>query len=91
VNVETHERPKGAKYAWELRGRGWQEFAYPVALEPPFRPFPGYSLPPGKDDGHRSTFLSRLIAPPRVAAEVPEVEEPEAEAFETGEPLVVPG
>jgi hypothetical protein len=59
-----------------------------VALEPPFRPFTGYSLPPTKDDGHRSTFLSRLISPPRLSPTVPEVEEPEAELFESEEPLI---
>lgn len=75
-------------YAWEIRGRGWQEFPNPVALEPPFRPFPGYFLPPTPDDGHRATFLSRLIAPPRPQVEAPEIEEPEAEAFDSDEPLV---
>jgi len=76
-------------YAWEVRGRGWQEFPYPVALEPPFRPFPGYFLPPTPDDGHRATFLSRLlVAPPRPAIEAPEIEEPEAEAFDSDEPLI---
>src|SRR6202790_3140315 len=75
-------------YAWELRGRGWQEFAYPVALEPPFRPFPGYFLPPIKDDGHRPSFLGRLIAPSRPELELPEIEEPEPETFESDEPLI---
>jgi hypothetical protein len=53
-----------AFYAWELRGRGWQEFSYPVWLEPPFRPFPGHSLPRGApllDDSRRETALSRLV------------------------------
>ena len=75
-------------YAWELRGRGWQEFPYPVVLEPPFRPFPGYFLPATSDDGHIATFLSRLLAPPRPAIETPEIEEPEAEAFDSDEPLI---
>jgi hypothetical protein len=75
-------------YAWELRGRGWQEFARPVALEPPFRPFPGYFLPPIKDDGHRPSFLGRLIAPARPVEEPPAIEEPEVESFETDEPLI---
>jgi|GEM_PF-185753 len=30
---------------WELRGRGWQVFEEPVALEPPFRAFEGHFLP----------------------------------------------
>jgi Type IV secretion-system coupling protein DNA-binding domain len=75
-------------YAWELRGRGWQEFAYPVALEPPYVPFPGYFLPPIRDDGHRPSFLSRLIAPARPPEEVPQIEEPEVESFATDEPLI---
>jgi len=29
-------------YAWEKRGRGWRVGDYPVALEPPFRPFYGH-------------------------------------------------
>jgi hypothetical protein len=75
-------------YTWELRGRGWQEFARPVALEPPFRPFPGYFLPPIKDDGHRPSFLGRLIAPARPEPEVPQIEEPEVESFDIDEPLI---
>jgi type IV secretion system coupling TraD/TrwB family protein len=75
-------------YAWELRGRGWQEFAYPVALEPPYVPFPGYFLPPIKDDGHRPSFLGRLIAPARPEPELPEIEEPEVGSFATDEPLI---
>jgi hypothetical protein len=75
-------------YAWELRGRGWQEFARPVALEPPFRPFPGYFLPPIRDDGHRPTLLSRILTSPRPEPEAPEIEEPEAETFEADEPLI---
>src|SRR5579863_29282 len=75
-------------YAWELRGRGWQEFANPVALEPPYVPFPGYFLPPIKDDGHRPSLLGRLIAPARPVEEPPEIEEPEVESFATDEPLI---
>jgi len=75
-------------YAWELRGRGWQEFAYSVALEPPYVPFPGYFLPPIKDDGHRPSFLGRLIAPARPEPELPQIEEPEVESFETEEALI---
>ncbi len=63
-------------YAWELRGRGWQEFARPVVLEPPYVPFPGYFLPQIKDDGHRPSFLGRLMAPPRPEPELPQIEEP---------------
>src|ERR1700686_940813 len=75
-------------YAWELRGRGWQGFARPVALEPPFRPFPGYVLPPIKDDGHRPGLLRRLLLPPRPEPELPEIEEPEPGAFDPDEALI---
>jgi len=75
-------------YAWELRGRGWQEFADPVALEPPFRPFPGYFLPSIKDDGHRPGLLGRLFAPRRPEPEIPKTLEPEPETFESGEALI---
>src|SRR6266571_3395679 len=49
-------------YSWELRGRGWQVWPYPVELEPPFRPFFGHYVPqiPARDDGRRPTFLSSL-------------------------------
>jgi hypothetical protein len=75
-------------YTWELRGRGWQEFAYPVALEPPYVPFPGYFLPQIKDDGHRPSFLGRLIVPARPPEEVPQIEEPEPESFDSDELLI---
>jgi predicted DNA-binding transcriptional regulator AlpA len=75
-------------YAWEIRGRGSEEFPHPVALEPPFRPFPGYFLPASKDDGHRSTFLSRFFSPPQSEETRPEIPEPEPVPFESAEPLV---
>lgn len=48
---------------WEVRGRGWVLYPEPVQLEPPFRPFEGYSQPASRaeDDGRRETFLSRLL------------------------------
>lgn len=50
-------------YAWERRGRGWQVWRYPVALEPPFRPFLGHfaSFQPVSDDARKPTFLGALI------------------------------
>jgi hypothetical protein len=75
-------------YTWELRGRGWQEFPYPVELEPPFRPFLGYFLPAAEDDGRRPGLLGRLFAPPRPPEEAPEIEEPEAVLFGTEAPLI---
>ncbi len=50
-------------YAWEQRGRGWQQFDYPVQLEPSFVPFLGHYVPrehPITDDGRQPTLLSRL-------------------------------
>lgn len=50
-------------YKWEVRGRGWNVWDFPVSLEPPFVP---YSLPVGSsirlsaDDGRHPTFLSSL-------------------------------
>ncbi len=50
-------------YAWERRGRGWQLWGYPVALEPPFRPFWFHSLPAPQatDDSRRPTAWSQLV------------------------------
>ena len=52
-------------YEWERRGRGWQVWHQPVAIEPPFRPFFGHftSGAPGAvvDDGRRPTFLTQLV------------------------------
>ncbi len=75
-------------YAWELKGRGWQEFPYPVALEPPFRPFPGYVLPPNRDDGYRPGLLERLFTPRRPGPEIAETLEPEPQTFESDEALI---
>jgi len=49
-------------YTWEVRGRGWQIFDFPVLPEPPFREFDGHYVPPSHfvDDGRRHTALSRF-------------------------------
>ena len=49
-------------YDWELRGRGWQVWPYPVDLEPPFRPFLGHytSSLAAVDDGQRPSLLGSL-------------------------------
>lgn len=49
-------------YDWERRGRGWQVWEYPVALEPPFRPCFYYlpDAPADEEAGRRHTWLSRL-------------------------------
>jgi hypothetical protein len=61
--LSPQERLTRQFYAWEMRGRGWQVWPYPVILEPPFRPFFRYLLPTPSpvDDGKRPTFLSSLI------------------------------
>jgi len=50
-------------YDWEKRGRGWQIWDCPAYLEPPFRPFFRYQLPPPPpvDDGRQHTFASLMI------------------------------
>ena len=50
--------------SWELRGRGGRVFEQPVSLEPPFRPFEGYSLPQQRprDDGRKHTAASGFFA-----------------------------
>ncbi len=76
-------------YAWEQRGRGWQVYRQPVALEPPFRPFvflPLTGSVPIQDDGRRPSLLERLLpskpAPPSTPSLDPDLvryltEEPE--------------
>lgn len=61
ANVE--ERLSENFYQWELCGRGWKLWDDPVIPEPPFRPFPGHSLPSHTphDDGKRESFLSSLV------------------------------
>lgn len=48
---------------WEMSGRGWQLYDFPVELEPPFCSFANLlnaPEPPVFDDGRHSTFWSRL-------------------------------
>ena len=50
-------------HEWEARGRGWQLWDYPVELEPPFVPFIGHYLEPGRryeDDSRRETIGSAV-------------------------------
>jgi len=77
-------------YRWERRGRGWEVWDFPVALEPPFVPFRFHWIPPkATDDGRRPTLFSaatdRLITlltpgrqPPVLAPPDNEVVEPES-------------
>lgn len=50
-------------YEWEQRGRGWQVRPYPLALEPPYRPFYLFDTASEQvaDDGRQTTFFSRLL------------------------------
>ena len=49
-------------YRWELRGRGWLLWDYPVLPEPPFRPFPGFAIEPfEEDDGRQQTLVSGVL------------------------------
>ncbi len=89
-------------YRWELRGRGWQHYAAPVSIEPPFRPFFGHFLtrsgPPTVDDGTRPTIgsrlfdgVSRMISPSaaQTAADQPADDEPGPFYEERGELIEV--
>jgi hypothetical protein len=90
------ETVSGQFAKWEMRGRGWQVWPYPVPPEPPFRPF-RFQLPrpnPEIDDGRKPTFLSSIFSgiektlnpKPPVLSEEPEVE-PEPDILQR-EPLV---
>lgn len=80
-------------YRWEKRGRGWHLHPYPVAIEPPFRPFYWHYVVarPAADDARRQTFFGALFErmrgeSPRSVGEQPlgmdaEAEEPCAEPF----------
>src|SRR5204862_3817701 len=49
---------------WEELGRGWQVWPYPVAPEPPFRPFFGFRIAPPDpemDDGRKRGLLASLF------------------------------
>lgn len=60
-------------YEWEVRGRGWQTFDFPVPLEPPFREFIGHYLPAQcvEDDGRVATRLSSFVDTVRQAIHTP--------------------
>ena len=51
-------------YKWEIKGRGWQVWNYPVSLEPAFDPFFHY-LPQQPqeyvDDGIKPSFFSKVM------------------------------
>lgn len=72
-----HEALTAQFLRWELRGRGWQSFDEPVALEPPFRPFEGHFLPPpvGRtDEARHDSIVSGLLGKLRRAYSPTEAE-----------------
>jgi DNA helicase HerA-like ATPase len=92
--VGNAEELTKAFYAWEIRGRGWQSYDYPVVLEPVFLPFPGHVIArPAPNDGRRETRLSSFIgrflgrADESRAPEAPEPLEPDPPPFEDEAPL----
>ncbi len=84
--LSTEEYLTQQFFDWEVRGRGWLVWDYPVRLEPPFQPFLAHGLPRRliRDDGRRpglfEVVLERLRKP---TAEAPEAEAPSG--------LVIPG
>ena len=83
---------------WEMRGRGLSLYPQPVALEPVFVPFSGYSDPPRSqqpiDDGRRHTALSgffarlqrQVVPPPKIIEPEPEEQrDPDPEKRESEE------
>ena len=59
--TSVHEEFSRQFREWETPLRGWKNWGYPVALEPPFRPF-FYQNPPAEpDDGVRQTVFSSWI------------------------------
>jgi predicted DNA-binding transcriptional regulator AlpA len=86
-------------YAWEKRGRGWAIGDYPVALEPPFRPFYGHYIAAESilDDARRPSFFGGIFE--RFRGEtgagtgsddlmIADPDEPEPEPFESEADLV---
>lgn len=65
-----------AFYEWDLRGRGWERFDYPVDLEPPLTdPRPARRSRP-IDDGRRETWLSSLFSKKQALLEEAVEDEP---------------
>ncbi len=86
-------------YAWEIRGRGWDLWEEPVALEPPFRPFLWHTLPPAPlsraiDDARKPTRLGALferlrdsIMKPNSCGSIPASETEPVPETDAGEPV----
>lgn len=89
------EKRTEAFYRWEIEGRGWRVHEHRVPIEPWFRPFVGHVDPPPFDDGHRPTFLSKVIARIEGAANeahralpAPQEQQPDLPVFSWPEPVV---
>jgi hypothetical protein len=79
-----HDQLSEQFHKWEKRGRGWQVFDEPVAIEPPFVPFEfrnPFSDTPPTDTGARPNFLGSLVRGmgKKLAPEPPSQPEPEQE------------
>lgn len=94
--VTAYEALTEQFYAWEKRGRGWRVGDYPVALEPPFRPFYGHyvAAAPIADDARRPSFFGAFVERFRGSTDaannggdVAETDEPQPEPFEAGSPI----
>lgn len=84
--MNGYERLAENVFRWEKRGRGGLLYPRPVALEPPFVPFPGHrvNFDGPDDDGTRHTLISgvisrffRTLQPPPPIRTAPEIKEPE--------------
>lgn len=91
--VSRAEERTAAFYDWEVVGRGWNAYAYPVALEPPFKPFPGHAGSRREiiDDAHRPSLLSAFVGRLQPAEPSPSTEPPKERElppeFEYAEPI----
>ena len=63
MSITVEEQLAEAYCRWEIRGRGWQMWDEPVALEPAYEHFaPQVAKSEVADDGRISTFLSRAVS-----------------------------
>lgn len=70
-------------YNWELKGRGYLLFDYPVNLEPTYRPFyHSYANAEYVDDGKVPTFFERLFGSNKPVVKEEEEEERPPKIFE---------
>lgn len=97
VPITAYEALTEQFYAWERRGRGWAVAEYPIALEPPFRPFYGHYVAAGPivDDARRPSFFGEFVERFRggtraadAGGDAAVADEPEPEPFEA-EPTII--